>query len=83
MLLSAVAGRPESDAEADGVLRRALQLARDAGYVQAQAQVTYTTCLLHEIGSLMTFSDMPETFMLYAMAGLFGDRVSAKMSVFV
>ena len=39
VLLSAVAGRPEADAEADGVLRRALQLARDAGYLQAQAQV--------------------------------------------
>ena len=39
VLLSAVAGRPESDAEAEGVLRRALQLARGAGYVQAQAQV--------------------------------------------
>ncbi len=42
VLLSAVAGRPESDAEADNVLRRALQLARDAGYVQAQAQVMCT-----------------------------------------
>ena len=39
VLLSAVGGRPESDAEAGGVLRRALQLARGAGYLQAQAQV--------------------------------------------
>lgn len=39
VLLSAVGGRPESDAEAGGILRRALQLARGAGYLQAQAQV--------------------------------------------
>ena len=39
VLLSAVTGRPESDAEADGVLRTALQLALNAGYLQAQAQV--------------------------------------------
>ena len=39
VLLSAITGRPEADAEADAILRRALQLARDAGYLQAQAQV--------------------------------------------
>ena len=39
VLLSAITGRAEADAEADAILRRALQLARDAGYLQAQAQV--------------------------------------------
>ena len=40
VLLSAVGGgRSESGAEADGVLRRALQLARAAGFLQPQAQV--------------------------------------------
>lgn len=43
VLLSAVTGRPESDAEADGVLRSALQLALNAGYFQAQAQVAFTS----------------------------------------
>lgn len=41
VLLSAVGGgRSEPGAEADGVLRRALQLARAAGFLQPQAQVS-------------------------------------------
>ena len=41
VLLSAVGGgRSEPGAEADAVLRRALQLARAAGFLQPQAQVS-------------------------------------------
>ena len=40
VLLSAVGARSEPSAEADCVLRRALQLARAAGFLQPQAQVS-------------------------------------------